>query len=78
MKQRKKDGFLAYLIPALILTGILVFAVVHSLRIYIPQMREQGYYDELKKKSEFCCIHCDQSHHGFCDQVFYLQYIIND
>ena len=48
--KRKKYGFLAYLIPALILIGILIFAVVHSLRIYIPQMREQGDYDELKKR----------------------------
>ena len=56
-KQRKKYGFLAYLIPALILIGILIYAVVNSLRIYIPQMREQDYYDLLKEKISTCPVY---------------------
>ncbi len=51
MKKRpfKKRSFL-FIIPAVLLVGLLCFAIINALRIYIPQEKAQRNFVELKEK----------------------------
>jgi sortase B len=48
MDNKKKIAW-NYIIPAVILIGILVFAIVKSLGIYLPQERQENEYKTLKQ-----------------------------
>ena len=57
MKKRPfKKRSLLFIIPAVLLVGLLCFAIINALRIYIPQEKAQRNFVELKEK-----IRIDQS-----------------
>ena len=51
-EKKSKKRILIYLIPALALVGVLIFASVRSLMIYLPQHNAQNTISELKQIAE--------------------------
>lgn len=49
MKPPRSPKSLLYIIPVIILIGLLCFSVIRALRIYIPQELEQKSFEELKE-----------------------------
>lgn len=53
MKQKTKKSFgFLYMIPAVLLIGILLISGYRALKIYIPQMRDQQKFEALKEMTE--------------------------
>ncbi|MCR5207265.1 MAG: hypothetical protein K6C14_02160 [Eubacterium sp.] len=49
MKKTRKS--LLYIIPVVILSGVLIFALVKSLAIYVPQDKQQKEYENIKSSA---------------------------